>query len=297
MDEIGFKSGFVSIIGMPNAGKSTLYNALLGEKLSIVNAKAQTTRHRSLGIKNGVGFQIVFSDTPGILRETSYGMHERMMKFVKESVSDSDVLVLLIDINGKDFSEEIKLKFEQSKAKKILVLNKIDKSHQQQLEEKLVWLKKNFVGDIYLAISALEGFQLDVLERHIVDGLPIHPAYYPEDQLTDKSERFFVNEIVRNNILKIYDEEVPYAVEVVTILFKEDIKIIRMSCEIIVERNSQKPIIIGKGGQTIKKLGIESRKELEQFFQKKIFIELFVKVREDWRNNNKLLDQFGYDAE
>lgn len=297
MDEIGFKSGFVSIIGMPNAGKSTLYNALLGEKLSIVNAKAQTTRHRSLGIKNGIGFQIVFSDTPGILRETSYGMHERMMKFVKESVSDSDVLVLLIDINGKDFSEEIKLKFEQSKAKKILVLNKIDKSHQQQLEEKLVWLKKNFVGDIYLAISALEGFQLDVLERHIVDGLPIHPAYYPEDQLTDKSERFFVNEIVRNNILKIYDEEVPYAVEVVTILFKEDIKIIRMSCEIIVERNSQKPIIIGKGGQTIKKLGIESRKELEQFFQKKIFIELFVKVREDWRNNNKLLDQFGYDAE
>lgn len=297
MDKIGFKSGFVSIIGMPNAGKSTLYNALLGEKLSIVNAKAQTTRHRSLGIKNGIGFQIVFSDTPGILRETSYGMHERMMKFVKESVSDSDVLVLLIDINGKDFSEEIKLKFEQSKAKKILVLNKIDKSHQQQLEEKLVWLKKNFVGDIYLAISALEGFQLDVLERHIVDGLPIHPAYYPEDQLTDKSERFFVNEIVRNNILKIYDEEVPYAVEVVTILFKEDIKIIRMSCEIIVERNSQKPIIIGKGGQTIKKLGIESRKELEQFFQKKIFIELFVKVREDWRNNNKLLDQFGYDAE
>ena len=297
MDEIGFKSGFVSIIGMPNAGKSTLYNALLGEKLSIVNAKAQTTRHRSFGIKNGVGFQIVFSDTPGILRETSYGMHERMMKFVKESVSDSDVLVLLIDINGKDFSEEIKLKFEQSKAKKFLVLNKIDKSHQQQLEEKLVWLKKNFVGDIYLAISALEGFQLDVLERHIVDGLPIHPAYYPEDQLTDKSERFFVNEIVRNNILKIYDEEVPYAVEVVTILFKEDIKIIRMSCEIIVERNSQKPIIIGKGGQTIKKLGIESRKELEQFFQKKIFIELFVKVREDWRNNNKMLDQFGYDAE
>ncbi|MDA1182638.1 MAG: GTPase Era [Bacteroidetes bacterium] len=294
---MGFKSGFVSIIGMPNAGKSTLYNALLGEKLSIVNAKAQTTRHRSFGIKNGVGFQIVFSDTPGILRETSYGMHERMMKFVKESVSDSDVLVLLIDINGKDFSEEIKLKFEQSKAKKFLVLNKIDKSHQQQLEEKLVWLKKNFVGDIYLAISALEGFQLDVLERHIVDGLPIHPAYYPEDQLTDKSERFFVNEIVRNNILKIYDEEVPYAVEVVTILFKEDIKIIRMSCEIIVERNSQKPIIIGKGGQTIKKLGIESRKELEQFFQKKIFIELFVKVREDWRNNNKMLDQFGYDAE
>ena len=172
MSEAAFKSGFVSIIGMPNAGKSTLYNALLGEKLAIVNSKAQTTRHRIFGIKNGPGHQIVFSDTPGILRQTSYGMHERMMKFVKESVDDSDVLVLLIDINGKDFSEEIQEKFERSKAKKIVVLNKIDKVHQQKLEEKLVWLKKTFIGDVYLAISAQEKFQIDVLEKYLVDFLP-----------------------------------------------------------------------------------------------------------------------------
>lgn len=282
---------------MPNAGKSTLYNVLLGEKLAIVNSKAQTTRHRTFGIINGEGYQIVYSDTPGILRQTSYGMHERMMKFVKESVDDSDVLIFLIDINGKDFSEEIQEKFEKSSAKKIVVLNKIDKVHQQKLEEKLVWLKKTFVGDVYLAISAQEKFQTDVLERYIIDFLPEHPAFYPEDQLTDKSERFFVNEIIRNNVLKLYDEEVPYSVEVVTLLFKEETKIIRMSCEIIVERASQKPIIIGKGGQSIKKLGIESRKELEQFFQKQVYVELFVKVREDWRNNKKMLDQFGYDSD
>lgn len=168
MSETPFKSGFVSIIGMPNAGKSTLYNALLGEKLAIVNSKAQTTRHRIFGIKNGEGHQIVFSDTPGILRETSYGMHERMMKFVKESVDDSDVLILLIDINGKDFSEEVHERFDRSKAKKIVVLNKIDKVQQQKLEEKLVWLKKTFDADVYLAISAQEKFQIDVLESYLV---------------------------------------------------------------------------------------------------------------------------------
>jgi GTP-binding protein Era len=203
----------------------------------------------------------------------------------------------LIDINGKDFSEEIQEKFERSKAKKIVVLNKIDKVHQQKLEEKLVWLKKTFIGDVYLAISAQEKFQIDVLEKYLVDFLPEHPAYYPEDQLTDKTERFFVNEIIRNNVLKLYDEEVPYSVEIVTLLFKEEPKIIRLSCEIIVERDSQKPIIIGKKGQSIKKLGIESRKELELFFQKQVYMELFVKVREDWRNNKKMLDQFGYESE
>ncbi len=282
---------------MPNAGKSTLYNALLGEKLAIVNSKAQTTRHRIFGIKNGEGHQIVFSDTPGILRKTSYGMHERMMKLVKESVDDSDVLILLIDINGKDFSEEVHERFDRSKAKKIVVLNKIDKVQQQKLEEKLVWLKKTFDADVYLAISAQEKFQIDVLESYLVGFLPEHPAYFPEDQLTDKTERFFVNEIIRNNVLKLYEEEVPYSVEVVTLLFKEEPKILRLSCEIIVERPSQKPIIIGKQGQSIKRLGIESRKELEQFFQKQVYMELFVKVREDWRNNKKMLDQFGYESE
>lgn len=215
----------------------------------------------------------------------------------EESVDDSDVLILLIDINGKDFSEEVHERFDRSKAKKIVVLNKIDKVQQQKLEEKLVWLKKTFDADVYLAISAQERFQIDVLESYLVGFLPEHPAYFPEDQLTDKTERFFVNEIIRNNVLKLYEEEVPYSVEVVTLLFKEEPKILRLSCEIIVERPSQKPIIIGKQGQSIKRLGIESRKELEQFFQKQVYMELFVKVREDWRNNKKMLDQFGYESE
>lgn len=297
MSEDTFKSGFVSIIGMPNAGKSTLYNALMGEKLAIINPKAQTTRHRILGVKNGDGFQIIYSDTPGILRKTSYGMHEKMMKVVNESLEDSDVLVLLLDIHGRDFSEEIQKKFEGSKAKKIVALNKIDNSNQEELVQKLSWLKETFEAEVYLPISAQEGFQLDVLEKYIVDFLPVHPPYYPEDQLTDRSERFFVNEIIRNNILKLYEEEIPYASEVVTLSFKEEEKIIRLHCEVILERPSQKPIVIGKNGAGIKRLGIESRKELETFLGKQVYLELFVKVRDDWRNNKTMLKQFGYDTE
>jgi len=203
VSEEQFKSGFVSIIGMPNAGKSTLYNALMGEKLAIINPKAQTTRHRILGIKNGENHQIVYSDTPGILRKTSYQMHEKMMKFVNESMDDSDVLVLLVDIHGRDFSDDIKQKFQKSKAKKIACLNKIDTSNQQELIAKLEAFKEEFEADIYLPISAQEGFQIEVLEKYIVDFLPFHPPFYPEDQLTDRSERFFVNEIIRNNILKL----------------------------------------------------------------------------------------------
>jgi len=297
VSEDTFKSGFVSIIGMPNAGKSTLYNALMGEKLAIINPKAQTTRHRILGVKNGDGFQIIYSDTPGILRKTSYGMHEKMMKVVNESLEDSDVLVLLLDIHGRDFSDEIQQKFQKSSAKKIVALNKIDNSHQDELVQKLQWLKETFSAEVYLPISAQEGFQLDVLEKYIVDFLPVHPPYYPEDQLTDRSERFFVNEIIRNNILKLYEEEIPYASEVVTLSFKEEEKIIRLHCEVILERSSQKPIVIGKNGAGIKRLGIESRKELELFLGKQVYLELFVKVRDDWRNNKTMLKQFGYDTE
>ncbi len=297
MSEDTFKSGFVSIIGMPNAGKSTLYNALMGEKLAIINPKAQTTRHRILGVKNGDGFQIIYSDTPGILRKTSYGMHEKMMKVVNESLEDSDVLVLLLDIHGRDFSDEIQQKFQKSSAKKIVALNKIDNSHQDELVQKLQWLKETFSAEVYLPISAQEGFQLDVLEKYIVDFLPVHPPYYPEDQLTDRSERFFVNEIIRNNILKLYEEEIPYASEVVTLSFKEEERIIRLHCEVILERPSQKPIVIGKNGAGIKRLGIESRKELELFLGKQVYLELFVKVRDDWRNNKTMLKQFGYDTE
>jgi len=270
-----FRSGFVSIIGMPNAGKSTLYNRLLGETLAIVNPKAQTTRHRILGVKNGPGFQIV----------------------VNESVADSDVLILMIDIKGRQFTEEIKEKFEHAKAKKIVALNKVDLSNQSDLEAKLEEIKENFKADIYLPISAEHGFQVEVLEEYIEKFLPEHPAYFPDDQLTDRSERFFVNEIIRNNILKLYDEEIPYACEVMSLSFKENKKLIKINCEIIVERDSQKPILIGKRGDGIKNLGIESRKELEAFFGKQVFLELYVKVREDWRNNNNMLKQFGYDQE
>jgi GTP-binding protein Era len=254
-----FRSGFVSIIGMPNAGKSTLYNRLLGETLAIVNPKAQTTRHRILGVKNGPGFQIVYSDTPGVLYKTSYKMHEKMMHFVNESVADSDVLILMIDIKGRQFTEEIKEKFEHAKAKKIVALNKVDLSNQSDLEAKLEEIKENFKADIYLPISAEHGFQVEVLEEYIEKFLPEHPAYFPDDQLTDRSERFFVNEIIRNNILKLYDEEIPYACEVMSLSFKENKKLIKINCEIIVERDSQKPILIGKRGDGIKNLGIECK--------------------------------------
>lgn len=292
-----FKSGFVSIIGMPNAGKSTLYNHLLGEALAIVNPKAQTTRHRILGVKNGDGYQIVYSDTPGVLNKTSYKMHDKMMHFVNESIVDSDVLVLVLDIHGKPFSEEIKLKFDHSKARKIVALNKVDLSHQNELESKLSEVKQQFNADIYLPISAEHGFNTQELERYIEQFLPEHPAYFPDDQLTDKSERFFVNEIVRNQLLKLYDEEVPYACEVNTLAFKESDKIIHIHAEIFVERESQRPILIGKGGSRIKQLGIESRKNLEGFFNKQVHLELHVKVKDDWRNDDRLLRQFGYEGD
>lgn len=289
-----FKSGFVSIIGMPNAGKSTLYNALLGEKLAIINPKAQTTRHRILGIKNGEGYQVIFSDTPGILHKTSYKMHEKMMRFVNESLRDSDVLILLFDIKRPNLTEELIVKFKSSKAKKIVVLNKLDLSFQDEVTAVMNNLQKEFPADAYLSISAEHKFQIEVLEKMVLDYLPIHPPYFPEDQLTDRSERFFVNEIIRNNLLALYDEEIPYSCEVITLSFKETNKIIRLSCEIVVERDSQKPIIIGKGGNKIKRLGIDSRKQLEEFFGKQVFLEMFVKVREEWRNNDKMLNQFGY---
>ncbi len=292
-----FRSGFVSIIGMPNAGKSTLYNHLLGEALAIVNPKAQTTRHRILGVKNGEGFQIVYSDTPGVLTKTSYKMHDKMMHFVNESLKDSDVLILVLDIHGRQFSEEIKEKFLKSPAKKIIALNKIDLSNQDELAAKLQEIKDNFEADVYLPISAEHGFNTVELEQYIESFLPVHPAYYPDDQLTDKSERFFVNEIVRNQLLKLYDEEVPYACEVNTLAFKESEKIIHIHAEIFVERDSQKPILIGRGGAKIKQLGIESRKNLEGFFGKQVHLELHVKVKDDWRNDDRMLRSFGYEGD
>lgn len=282
---------------MPNAGKSTLYNALMGDKLAVVNPKAQTTRHRILGIKNTDNYQIIYSDTPGILKKVSYKMHEKMMKVVNESMEDSDVLVLLIDINEKDFSEEVGQRFQAFKGKKIVCINKIDNTTQEWLEKKMHAVREQFAADQYIPLSALEKFNIDVLEKWVLEYLPVHPPYFEGDDITDRSERFFVNEIVRNNILKLYTEEIPYSVEVSTLSFKEDNSIIRISCEIIVERDSQKRIVIGNKGEAIKRLGMASRKDLEEFFNKHIYIELFVKVRENWRNNPNMLKQFGYDSD
>lgn len=282
---------------MPNAGKSTLYNALMGEKLAVINSKAQTTRHRILGIKSTEDHQIIYSDTPGILRKMSYKMHEKMMHFVNESMDDSDVIILLIDIKGKNFSEEIAEKFNRFDGKKIVALNKIDTATQQQLEQKMTEIADTFKADQYIPVSALNNFNIDVIEKWVLEFLPVHPPYFNSEDITDRSERFFVNEIIRNNALKIYSEEIPYSLEVLTLSFKEDEKIIRISCEIIVEKQSQKGIIIGNKGETIKRLGIKSRKDLEEFFQKQIFLETFVKVRPDWRNNPLMLKQFGYDSD
>jgi GTP-binding protein Era len=294
---MAYKSGFVSIIGMPNAGKSTLYNALMGEKLAIINPKAQTTRHRILGIKSLPEAQIIYSDTPGILKKASYKMHEKMMSFVQESLQDSDVLVLLLDVRATEIPDEIRQRYEKSTAKKIVALNKIDTVKQDQLEAVMKKVAESFKADVFLLVSALNQFNIDKLEQAVLEFLPEHPAYFPEDQITDRSERFFVNEIVRNNALKLYEDEVPYSLEVSTLLFKEDEKIIRLSCEIVVERDSQKRIIIGNKGDAIKRLGTNARKDLETFFGKQIYIELFVKVRDDWRNNKNMLRQFGYDAD
>lgn len=294
---MSFKSGFVSIIGMPNAGKSTLYNALMGEKLSIINPKAQTTRHRILGIKNLPEAQIIYSDTPGILKKASYKMHEKMMTSVTESLDDSDVLVLLLDVRAIELPDEIRARYEKSSAKKIVVINKIDTVKQDQLEAVMKKVAESFKADVFMIISALNNFNIEKLEEAVLEFIPEHPAYFPEDQITDRSERFFVNEIVRNNALKLYEDEIPYSIEVTTLLFKEDEKIIRLSCEIVVERDSQKRIVIGNKGEAIKRLGINARKDLEAFFGKQIYIELFVKVRDDWRNNKNMLRQFGYDAD
>lgn len=282
---------------MPNAGKSTLYNALMGDSLAIVNEKAQTTRHRILGIRTTEDFQIIYSDTPGILRKMSYKMHETMMKTVRESLEDSDVIVLLIDIQNPSFSEDIQTKFNKFTGKKIVCLNKIDTINQEKLEAGLLQIKEQFAADFYLPISAKEKFQVDRLEQQVLEYLPVHPPYFDGEDVTDRSERFFVNEIIRNNILKLYSDEIPYSSEVHTLSFKEDVKIIRMSCEIIVERDSQKRIVVGSKGAGIKQLGIQSRKELEAFFGKQIFIELFIKVRDNWRNNANMLKQFGYEGD
>ena len=288
------KAGFVNIIGNPNVGKSTLMNAFVGEKLSIITSKAQTTRHRILGIVNGEDFQMVLSDTPGIIKP-AYEMQESMMQFVKSAFEDADVLIYMVEIGEKELKDEAFFnRIIHSEIPVLLLLNKIDKSNQEQLEEQIdLWKTKVPNAEIF-PISALENFNVKEVFDRILQLLPESPPYYPKDALTDKPERFFVNETIREKILLNYDKEIPYAVEIETEEFLEDDKIIRIRSVIMVERDTQKGIIIGHKGSALKKVGMQAREDLEQFFGKQIHIELYVKVNKDWRSNAYQLRRFGY---
>jgi len=288
------KAGFVNIIGNPNVGKSTLMNAFVGEKLSIITSKAQTTRHRILGIVNGDNFQVILSDTPGIIKP-AYELQESMMDFVKSAFEDADVLLYIVEIGEQELKDEIFFKkITNSKIPVLLLINKIDKSDQEQLESQVqLWASKVPNAEI-IPISALEGFQVKEVFDRIIELLPESPPYYPKDQLTDKPERFFVNETIREKILMHYKKEIPYAVEIDTEEFFEEEHIIRMRSVIMVERDTQKGIIIGHKGSALKRVGIEARKDLEKFFGKQVHLELYVKVNKNWRSNQKQLKRFGY---
>ncbi len=294
METATHKAGFVNIIGNPNVGKSTLMNAFVGEKLSIITSKAQTTRHRILGIVNGEDFQMILSDTPGIIKP-AYELQESMMTFVKSAFDDADVLIYMVEIGERELKDEAFFnKITSSKIPVLLLLNKIDKSDQAQLESQVqLWSEKVPNAEIF-PISALEGFNVNEVFSRIIELLPMSPAFYPKDQLTDKPERFFVNETIREKILMHYKKEIPYAVEIDTEEFFEEENIIRMRSVIMVERDSQKGIIIGHKGSALKRVGVEARKDLEKFFGKQVHLELYVKVNKNWRSDQKQLRRFGY---
>jgi GTPase len=293
MENSSHRAGFVTIIGKPNAGKSTLMNILVGEKLSIVTSKAQTTRHRILGIVNGDDFQIVYSDTPGIIKPL-YELQKSMMSFVASSLDDADVILLVTDIK-EDFSEEdILQRVKNSGAKVIVVLNKIDIASEQEVEAKTQHWKNVLQPDEIIPVSALKDVNVSKITESIISSLPLHPPFYDKDALTDKPERFFAAEVIREKIFLLYKQEVPYSTEVIISDFKESENIIRIRAEIYVERLTQKGIIIGKGGASLKKVGIESRKDLEKFFGKQVHLETYVRVEEDWRKREGMLRKFGY---
>lgn len=288
------KSGFVNIVGCPNVGKSTLLNALVGERLSIITSKAQTTRHRIMGIVSGDDYQIVFSDTPGILKP-NYKLQERMMEFVVTAFTDADVFLLIVDIYEDIALDEKYLeKLHKTSTPVLLLLNKIDLASQEILDQKVGEWKAKLPNAEIIPISALKKFNLENVMYRITQLLPPGEAFYDKDSLTDKPEKFFVSEIIREKILLKYKREIPYSVEVIVNSFKEEEKIIRIQADILVERDSQKGIIIGHQGEALKKVGTMARKEAEAFFGKQIYLELFVKVVKDWRNNDANLKHFGY---
>ena len=288
------RSGFVNILGNPNVGKSTIMNALVGEKLSIITSKAQTTRHRIKGIVNGDDFQIVYSDTPGILKPR-YKLQESMMTFVNIALTDADIILYVTDVTEKTEDETgYTAKIRESGIPVIVAINKIDLSNQQDLERIAGIWEKKFPGSPVIPVSALKRFNLDTLLNAITSKLPEGAPYFPKDQLTDKYERFFASEIIREKILMNYQKEIPYSAEVEIESFKEEENIIRIRALIHVTRDSQKGIVIGHKGEKLKKTGTEARLDMEEFFGKKVFLELYVKVTKDWRDKPQELKRFGY---
>ena len=316
------RSGFVNIVGNPNVGKSTLMNALVGERLSIITSKAQTTRHRIMGIVNGEDFQMVYSDTPGVL-SPNYRLQEKMLEFSRSALVDADVLLYVTDVNDtpdrnadfltkvkkicaasrKSYSEAVLQQsgltasavLQKAQPSVFVVINKIDLTTQETLENLVAFWQNQLPEAEIFPISAQERFGVAQLFDAIKNALPVGPPFFPKDQLTDKSERFFVNEIIREKILLNYDKEIPYSVEVEVESFHEEEKIVRISAVIYVERESQKGIIIGKAGSALKRVGSQARKDIEDFLQKKVFLQLFVKVDKDWRSNVSRLRHYGYD--
>lgn len=294
------RSGFVNIIGHPNVGKSTLLNAIIGEKMSIITHKPQTTRHRIIAILNEDDLQIVFSDTPGMIQKPNYKLQEKMNSFVKGTTEDADLMLLVVDLKEVLQNDSVLVDIiKKTKSPLFLVLNKVDISNSELIQEKTNFWKKHASFEEIFQISALHKTGTTELLEKIKEKMPLGPAYYPKDQFTDRSERFFVSEIIREKILLLYHQEIPYASEVVVETFKDDPdparKLVRILAHIFVSRKTQKGILIGDKGSSIKKLGIESRIDIEKFLEKKVHLELYVKVKEDWRDDDKLLKSFGYE--
>jgi GTP-binding protein Era len=288
------RAGFVNIIGKPNVGKSTIMNAMTGENLSIITSKAQTTRHRIQGIVNGKDFQIVYSDTPGILKP-GYKLQEYMLKFARTAITDADVVLYVTDVKeNTENAEDIIGRLNKLKVALLVLINKIDLSGQEKVSQLMKEWQEALPRATVIPVSALEAFNLDRVFELILENLPESPPYYPKDKLTDKSERFFVSEIIREKILLNYRQEIPYSVEVMVESFKEEKDIINISCMIYVERDSQKGILIGHQGKGLKKVGSQARVDIEDFLGKKIFLETRVKVKKDWRNDGRFLKQSGY---
>ena len=288
------KAGFVNILGSPNVGKSTLMNALVGEKLSIITSKAQTTRHRILGIVNGETFQIVYTDTPGLLNP-AYKLQERMMNFANTAIEDADVILYVCDAGNHDAVEAYIEKIQNSDIPLIVLINKIDLSDSDGVEKDVEFWKERFPKAEILPVSALHRANLDLLIQRVTELLPESPPYFSKDELTDKTMRFFVSEIIREKIFLFYQKEIPYSVQIVIDSYKEEESLVRISAIIFVERETQKGILIGHQGKGLKKVGTEARQDIEDFIGKKVFLETFVKIRKNWRSNTRDLDAFGYE--